>query len=120
MIQHDINDDSGDRDIDPQWQSPPSDAAVAVKLFAQSARQCDDGERKNYDGQRDVRNEQREINRTDPSLALEQNIADSDVIGDIGNQERGGNKERGQHASPVGTDAAPANHHKSNRKQNGA
>jgi len=42
------------------------------------------------------------------------------VIGDIGNQERSGNKERGQHASPMGTDAAPANHDESNRKQNGA
>src|SRR2546427_3567274 len=37
MVQQNINDDAGDRDVEPQRQGPPRNPAVLVKLFAERA-----------------------------------------------------------------------------------
>lgn len=117
MIQHDVDDHTSDGNVEPEGQSPSSDAAMAVKLFTQGARQRDEHKRKNYDRKKYVRDEQGEIHRPDPSLPEETDIADADVIDDVRNQERRGSDKRRHHEESVSGNLALADHDESAHQQ---
>src|SRR5437667_10691462 len=70
-IEHPVDDDAGDRDVEPDWERPACDPPVAVEAPGQ--RPPDRGERERNDGgsQHHVREEQAEVQRADQALAGE-------------------------------------------------
>ena len=98
MVNHEIYDDAGDGNVEPQRQGPARDDAVLVETLQPGATQRDDDHGNDNDGENGVRGKQSEINGADPTLALEVNyLTDAYVVDDIGNQERAGDEEGGDH-----------------------
>jgi len=80
MIQQPVDDDAGDRDIEPEREGPAGDAAMSVEARGEAARDGDERERDDDDGQDGVRAEQNEVERTNPSLALKTDDAGVQMI----------------------------------------
>jgi len=45
MVEHQINNDTGDRHIQPDWKGPPGNRAMTKKLAAQRSSQGHDDKR---------------------------------------------------------------------------
>src|SRR5580765_5369564 len=61
LIQKNVDKYASYRDIQPDRQRPARDGLVPVEARFQSARQRDDGERRDGGGERDVRNKDAEV-----------------------------------------------------------
>ena len=61
----------------------------------------DENHRQGYDRETDVRDEQREVDRTDGALALKAHVAVQCVINDVGDEENRGKDKRREHGRPV-------------------
>src|SRR6185503_6146778 len=112
MIEHQVNDHSGHRDVQPHRKCPPSDAPVNHKLSRQGPFQRDDHKR--HDGHRQyrVRSKNREVQRPHPAFAGESSDprSESDVINKIRDQKETRSDDRGNHARAMSCNAFAANH----------
>jgi len=81
---------------------------VAVEFCQQGAAQGDEDHRDDDDGEDGVGGEQDEINGANPALALEDSVADTVVVEEIGDEENGGDGECGNHEALVDLDLAVA------------
>lgn len=98
LVDHEVDDYAGDADVEPQGEGPAGDLAVLIEAFDPRATEGDEDERNDDDGEDGVRDEQREIDRANPALALEVDyLMDADVVDNVGNEEGTGNEERGDH-----------------------
>jgi len=79
-IQHQINHDTRDRHVEPDRQRPAGDAPVRVESFSQRTNQSDQRQRYYGDGENGVGDEDREIDRANPTLAFETDRPDLEVI----------------------------------------
>src|ERR1043165_3284240 len=103
-VEHQVDDDARDRDVEPERVSPARDAPVAQVVAAQRTPERDEDERHNARGQRDVRDENREIERAHEALPLEAYRAVLRVIDDVRDEEEARDGERRKHASAVRVD----------------
>ena len=78
------------------------------KATAEREEKSDENHRKGHDRETDVRDEQREVDVTNHALALKTHVAVEGVIGDVGDEENGGENKRGEHGCPVLADALNA------------
>ena len=85
VVEHHVDDDTGDRDVEPEGKGDARDRAVAVEAAAQRARQGDEHQRDDDHGQHGVRDEDREVERADPSGSLKADRAE--VIWPSGKRE---------------------------------
>lgn len=88
MIEHPINQDAGEGDVKPDREGNAGDRDVAVELAFEGAAECDEGQRHHGDGKNCVRDEDCEINRTDPTLSRERRGAVKIVVGEIGDEKK--------------------------------
>ena len=84
-IEHEVNHNSGHRNIEPQGISPPGNRAMRVKAFSERATECNDDQRHDRGCQNRVRDQNREIYRPRQSVTLEPNRTDVPVIVQIRN-----------------------------------
>ena len=57
--QHDVGDDAGDRDVEPDGKGPARDFAVLRDAAGEREEKCDEDQGQGDDGQNDVAGEQR-------------------------------------------------------------
>ena len=109
LIKHEIDDDAGDRDIEPEGEGPTGDNAVSVEALEQGPAEGHDDHGDDDEGQNGVRGEQGEIDGANPTLALEGDVADAIVVDEIGNQEGARHEEGSDHEFLVKGDLAGTN-----------
>ncbi len=103
--EHGVDDDAADRDVEPNRESESGQAPVRGKATAEREKKSDENHRQGYDRETNVGDEQREIEVTNRALALKAHVAVEGVIGDVGDQEKGGKDKRREHGRPVLADA---------------
>jgi len=109
VVEEEVDENAGDGDVEPERESPASDAAVKLELRAQGAADGDDDKRNDDDGENGVAQEQGEIDGADEALSLEADGADLKMVDHIGDEEGGAANESGDHAGAVNVDATPKN-----------
>src|SRR6266571_857516 len=119
-IEQKIDDHAGDGDVQPDGQSPAGDAAMAIEFLRQGARERDQGQRHDDDGQHGVRAEQREVYGTNPALPLEMHNAGPQMIDHVGSEKNHRARKRNEHAGAMRRDAPAADLHIARREKNGA
>ena len=85
------------------------------KATAEREKKSDENHRQGHDRKTDVRDEQREVDVTNRALAQKAHVAVEGVIGDVGDQEKGGKDKGREHGRPVladppGADEAETGH----------
>jgi hypothetical protein len=106
--EHGVDDDAADRDIEPNRKRESGQAPVRGKATAEREEKSDENHRKGHDRETDVRDEQREVDLTNRALALKAHVAVEGVIGDVGDEEKGGKDKRREHGRPVLADVLNA------------
>ena len=71
MVQHEIDNDSGHRDIKPDRHSEASKSAMSIKSRPQRRDDCDDDKGKDRKREQKVREQNHVINRAHPALRSE-------------------------------------------------
>ena len=106
--EHGVDDDTANRDVEPNRESESGQAPVRGKTTAEREKKSDENHRQGHDRETDVRNEQREVDVTNRALALKAHVAVEGVIGDVGDEKKGGKDKRREHSRPVLADALGA------------
>lgn len=120
LVQHEINDHTGDADVHPERPCPAGNDAMPVIPGAKGAAQRDYCQW-NYDHrQDDVRAQNREVNRSRPSLPQKKNVSDFVVEENVTGQEQRGSYYRRNHARPVSSHSALGNQNSPRDQQSGA
>jgi len=96
VIQHHVNHDTSDRNIQPYRQGEASNPLVSLKVPAHRPPDGDDYQRNDHRCQEGVRVKNREIYRARHSLPGESRDAMMRVIGQIRNEKQGRSCQRGQ------------------------
>ncbi len=103
LIQHEVDDDAGDADVHPEREGPARNRPVQRVAGPQCARERDQHQRHDDNGQDRMAQQDREIERARPAVSLKQNVSDVGVIVEVRSEERRRGAERGQHYEPVGS-----------------
>ena len=74
---------------------------MSRKTAGERQKESDQDHRQSHDGEADVRDEQREVDRANQTLAQKTHVAVEGMIGDIGHQKNRGKDKRGEHGRPV-------------------
>ena len=109
MIQHQINDHAGNRNIHPHRQGPTRNRAVSQEVAAHRSPHGDDDKRDDDGGHDRVGRENTEINRSSNSLPRKARRAVMRVIDDVGNQKDDRSSQSGQLSATMREHASPAN-----------
>ena len=120
LVQHQVNHDTSDRNIQPQRECPGSDRAMPVKALPQGPAQCDDDHGDDERRQDRVRGEDGEVQWPRPSRAAEMHRADVGVVIELGNQEQGRSDQGGEHHGAVRFHTAASDQRASGYEQHGA
>src|SRR5215472_3238733 len=98
LIDHEIDNHSGDRHVEPQRQRPARNESMLIKSLEPSAAQRHDNQGHNGRCQDGMRSQQREVRWPNPALPLKQDcFAHANVISQVGNQEKQRYRYRRQH-----------------------
>ena len=87
MIQHQVNNHAGDRDVEPQRQGPAGDPAMAQEVMALRSPDGYNHKRDDHRRQESVRTENRKVHGPGDSLPCESRHAMMRVVNDVGNQK---------------------------------
>src|SRR6266511_2350614 len=87
MVEHKVNNDAGDRDVEPEGERPMSDAPMPVESLFKRPAQSDEHQGNHGNCQKRVRSQNRKINRTQPSLSLKPYRPNSRVIDQVRNEK---------------------------------
>ena len=121
LVDHEVDDDAGDGDVEPQWKGPAGDEAMLIETLEKRAAQCDQYEGNDHDGEYCVRGEEGEVDRTNPALALKVDyLANTNVIDDVGDQKRAGDYKGGNHQALVDLDFMEVNREVTTGEEDGA
>ena len=71
LVEHEVNEHAGDRDIEPKRERPPGPSTVFFKAALDGMRHSHQDERDDDDGQNDVRDEHAVIEGTPEAFAPE-------------------------------------------------
>ena len=97
MIEHQINNDTRDRDVPPDRKGPAGNFFMPVKPLPEGAEKRNQCQRDDCGSQDNMAYQDSEIDRTNESLALKCSITCACVINKIGNQEENRHNERRKH-----------------------
>ena len=84
VVEHPVHNDASDRNVEPDWERPTCEPAVFGELLADSEverRQC---KRQDKGGKDDMRNEDGEVDTSNPAFAFERSGASVVVVGQVG------------------------------------
>ena len=119
FVEHQVHDHAGHRDIHPDGVSPAGNAAMGFKLPPESERERDHNKRHDNGGKDRVRNQNREIDWTRPSVAAKMNRADVGVVIEIKAEKQAGRDERRDHRRAVLQDLSALDELVPNGQQHG-
>src|SRR5262245_50463910 len=106
LIEHQVDDHAGHRDVEPDRQSPARDLSVKVESLLQRAGERHEDHRHDRDGQSRVRDQNEKVDGTNDSFSLEPRGAQllAEVVNQIRSQKQRRGNERANHRSLVGFD----------------
>ncbi len=107
MIQHEIDNDPGNRHIEPEREGPTGNLDMSIKSPFQCPIDSDQGQRENRRGQDGVGDQDREVESPNRSLPPEMDRPDVIVVREIGDQKEGGDRKGRPHTDLVGGDLLP-------------
>ena len=87
-VEHQVNNGAGDGDVEPHGKDKPDELAVGGAAVGPPGQISKEDEGEADGGERDVRDEQRKINWTDPPGAGEFGLVTREMVGDIAEQEQ--------------------------------
>ena len=108
-IEHPVDDDAGDRDIEPNREGPSGDCFVFFEASLQGAGGRHQGERDNQGGQKGMGDKKGKIDGANPAALLERDGTDEIMVGEIRGEKEGGNKESSSHEEAVALHPLAAN-----------
>ena len=120
LIEHEVNNYAGDRDIHPEWICPASDAAVAGESVSKSESEGDQHQRHNHSSQHCMGNQDRKVQWTRPSLSAKVNRSHMRVVVEIADEKNAGGCESGDHRGAVLFRVAALNEVVSDGEQDGS
>src|ERR1041384_7433361 len=120
MIEHQVNDHTRARDVDPQGISPARNGLVFEIAATQAVHESDDDQRDDGSGKEGVADQDREVNGPRPALSLKTDAANVSVIPQVRNQEETRSTDGGDHQRAVGRDLTAADLCPSGSHQHGA
>ena len=120
MVEHEVDDDAGDGDVEPEGEGVAGDEAMLIEFFEEGAAEGDEDERDDDDGEDGVGEEQGEVDRANQTLSLEGDVADAVVVDEVGDEEGAGDDERGEHEFLVELGFAVADGGVATGEENGA
>lgn len=120
LIQHEVDDDAGNADVHPERESPARNRLVQGVAGPQGARERDQHQRHDDDGQDRMAHQDGKIQRARPAVSLEVNASDVGVIVEVGSEESRRGTERGEHHQPVRLHPSAPNEVIPCQQQNGA
>ena len=104
LVEHEVDQDAGDGDIEPEGEGPAGPGAVALEAAFQGVGHCDEDQRDDGDRQHDV-GEKHPVVKSAPGAFAAEGCVDSldeEFVEDIGGEENAGDEKRPEHAEAVG------------------
>lgn len=112
-----IDDHARYRHVHPDRPGPARNLAMAREVAAQRPPQRNQRQRHDRRGENDVRNQDAEIDRTDRAPPLKAHVADVIVIGRVGDEEQGRDREGAQHAGAMRPNPAHPDKYETGQQQ---
>ncbi len=106
MVEHPVDNDTGNGDEKPDRQCPAGNPDMLPELFSERTPQCHQRQWHNDNGQCEMREEDRIVESFRPAGHGKARNAMRVVIGKIADQENRRGRECGKHASLVRLDSA--------------
>jgi len=101
-LEEDEDDHAGDRNVEPDREREPSDAAVHGKASAEREEKRRQHHGQRHDGKNDVAGQDRKVEGADRAEVREASVAVQGMIDDVADQEERGKSKRKEHARAVG------------------
>src|ERR1043166_1825518 len=121
MIKHQVNHDASYRDVHPNGPGPARNFSMQIKLCPQTASQGYDGQGQYHHGQKNMRNQQSEINGANPSLTRKPgHCPNGKMVSQITGQKNGRSGKSGDHAPAVSNDVFAADEVEARSQKHGA
>ena len=86
-FQHNVDNYSGDRNIQPNRKRPSGDSPVDLKLIAQGKPKCSQNERKRNHREPDMGNQNEKVYRADPPVTRKYRVSVEKVVSHIRRQK---------------------------------
>src|ERR1700730_2017223 len=109
LIQHPVNNNASNGDVEPKRECPASDSLLAIEPATPGPIQRDQGQGHDDDRENCVRTEQRQIKDTHPTLCGEAGDTLVSVVPNIADQKKRGGCKRRKHANLVSPDFLTTN-----------
>src|SRR5437667_2811040 len=87
FVQHQINENSGNRYVQPDWDRPTRDPLVPVPSATKNRNKRQNDQRQRYKRQQNVRGEHWKVNPRDPAGISGRFLANARMISDVANQK---------------------------------
>jgi len=120
MVEHEINQDPGDRHIKPDRHCPAADSTMAVPAALENRHQSNDHQRQCDQSEKDVGDQKRKVNPCDQAGVARGFFAGLRVINDVADEETGRRHEGCDHARDVTLPDIPPDPKPAHRNENGA
>jgi len=108
VVEHQVDEDTRDRDIEPKRECPSGDGTMAGKIAAQRPNEREQHHRDDNGSQKGVGNQDGEIDRAHPARARKFRRPRMGVINGVTDEKGSGRNDRPEHASAMGSDIAAA------------
>ena len=120
MVKHQINENSGDGHVEPDWDRPTRDPLVPVPSATKNRNKRQNNQRQRHKRQQNVRGQNRKVNPRNPARISGRFLANARMIRDVANQKKDRRDEGDDHAHHVTAPSAPPYEIPSGGDKNGA
>ena len=101
LVQHQVNEDSGNRHVQPDGDRPTRDSLVPVPSATKNRNKRQNDQRQRRKRQQNVRGEDRKVNRRDPAGVSGRFLANARMISDVADQKKNRREEGCDHTRHV-------------------
>lgn len=120
LIEHPVDQDACDGNVEPNGQGPACDLSVPAEIVAESAGQRDDDQRNDQRREHGVRSQQRKIEAPHGADSAKSRHAVVSVVPEIADKEERRARHGRKHACTVSGDIPPADADVTGCQQQGA
>jgi len=120
LVEHQINENSSERYVQPDWDRPTRDPLVPVPPVTKDRNKRQDDQRQRHKRQQNMRGQNRKVNSCEPARVSGRFLADARMISDVANQEKHGGRESYDHAHHVTAPCTAPDEVPTQRDKNGA
>ena len=120
VVEHQINENSGDGHVEPDWDRPTRDPLVPVPSATKNRNKRQNDQRQRHKRQQNVRGQDRKVNTREPAGISRRFLANARMISDVANQKKDRRYEGYDHAHHVTAPGAAPDEVPTTGNKNGA